>query len=138
MSTAKSILVIDDEEDIRTVVYMALELTTPWSILLAANGAEGVALAKQFHPDAVLLDVTMPEMDGPTTFKTLQACEQTQSIPVLLLTAKVQSIDQKAFADLAVAGLLFKPFDPLKLADEIAACLGWESPTQDEEDQDHS
>lgn len=127
MSTTQHILVIDDEEDIRTVVNMSLELTTPWKITQASNGEAGIALAKQLHPDAILLDVTMPGMDGPTTFKNLQADPETRSIPVLLLTAKVQSIDQKAFADLAVAGLLFKPFDPLQLAEEIAGRLGWEN-----------
>lgn len=128
MSTPQHILVIDDEEDIRTVVNMSLELTTSWKITQASNGEAGIKLAKQLHPDAILLDVTMPGMDGPMTFKNLQADPATQTIPVLLLTAKVQSIDQKAFADLAVAGLLFKPFDPLRLAEEIAARLGWEDP----------
>lgn len=129
MSTPQHILVIDDEEDIRTVVNMSLELTTSWKITQASNGEAGIKLAKQLHPDAILLDVTMPGMDGPMTFKNLQADPATQTIPVLLLTAKVQSIDQKAFADLAVAGLLFKPFDPLRLAEEIAARLGWEDPS---------
>jgi CheY-like chemotaxis protein len=66
-------------------------------------------------------------MDGPTTFRKLQAEATTQHIPVLLLTAKVQSADRRQFADLGVNGVIAKPFDPLKLSEEIAQLLGWNS-----------
>jgi CheY-like chemotaxis protein len=71
------------------------------------------------------MDVMMPELDGPTTFKHLQANPATARIPVVLLTAKVQGVDQRRFAGLGVAGVLFKPFDPLTLAQQIAGTLGW-------------
>jgi CheY-like chemotaxis protein len=64
-------------------------------------------------------------MDGPTTFRELRNNPATARIPVLLLTAKVQSTDQKRFADLGVEAVLFKPFDPLTLSEQIAAALGW-------------
>ncbi len=119
------ILIIDDEEDIRTVTALTLETVADWEVMVATNGKEGIERAKQENPDAILLDVMMPEMDGPTTFRNLQATEETRHIPVLLLTAKVQAVDQQRFADLGVAGVLFKPFDPLTLADQIANVVGW-------------
>ena len=121
----RKILIIDDEEDIRTVTALTLETVAEWDVVIATNGKEGIQRARQEHPDAILLDVMMPEMDGPTTFRNLQAIAETRQIPVLLLTAKVQAVDQQRFADLVVAGVLFKPFDPLTLANQIAGVLGW-------------
>jgi CheY-like chemotaxis protein len=72
-----------------------------------------------------LLDVMMPEMDGPTTLLKLKASAKTSHIPVLLLTAKVQGPDQRKFAEMGVAATLFKPFDPLTLSRQIASALGW-------------
>jgi CheY-like chemotaxis protein len=71
------------------------------------------------------MDVMMPEMDGPTTFRMMQQNSELAGIPVLLLTAKVQGVDQRRFADLGVAAVLFKPFNPLTLADQICEKLGW-------------
>ncbi len=67
----------------------------------------------------------MPGMDGPTTFQELQKNPLTVNIPVVLLTAKVQAADKKPFSDLGVAGVLFKPFDPLTLAQQIAEAVAW-------------
>jgi CheY-like chemotaxis protein len=67
----------------------------------------------------------MPGMDGPTTFGELSKNPATASIPVLLLTAKVQATDQRRFADLGVKAVLFKPFDPMELAGQISSVLGW-------------
>jgi CheY-like chemotaxis protein len=67
----------------------------------------------------------MPGMDGPTTFRELRKNPATAAIPVLLLTAKVQTTDQRRFADLGVQAVLLKPFDPLTLSSQIAGVLGW-------------
>jgi CheY-like chemotaxis protein len=121
----KRILVIDDEADIREVIQVTLEMTRGWQALLAASGREGVDTAASEQPDAILLDVMMPGMDGPTTFSELQADERTRAIPVVLLTAKVQPSDQRRFATLGVAGVIAKPFNPMRLAEEIEQALGW-------------
>lgn len=119
------ILVVDDEEAIREVVRIGLEMTTEWAVDVAASGAEAVALCTADPPDAVLLDVMMPAMDGPTTFARLQADPSTRSVPVILLTAKVQPAERRRYDDLAVAGVLAKPFDPITLPAQIADLLGW-------------
>ncbi len=119
------ILIIDDEDDIREVAAMSLESVAGWEVIMASSGAQGLSRAAEYLPDAILLDVMMPGMDGPTTFRELRKNPRTARIPVLLLTAKVQSSDQKRFADLGVEAVLFKPFDPMTLSAEISSVLGW-------------
>jgi CheY-like chemotaxis protein len=123
----RRILIIDDEDDIREVAALSLEATAGWEIVTASSGAEGIQAAADpdRRPHAILMDVMMPGMDGPTTFRQMQQNPEIASIPVLLLTAKVQGVDQRRFADLGVAGVLFKPFDPLTLAQQISFALGW-------------
>jgi CheY-like chemotaxis protein len=121
----RRILIIDDEEDIREVAALSLETVAGWDVTMAGSGAAGIVKALELQPDAILLDVMMPVMDGPTTFRELHNLPETSKIPVILLTAKVQAADQKRFSDLGVAAVMFKPFDPLTLAGEIAHALGW-------------
>ena len=119
------ILIIDDEDDIREVAALSLETVAGWDVVVANSGAQGLARAIEFQPEAILLDVMMPGMDGPSTVRELRKNPATASIPVLLLTAKVQSSDQRRFADLGVQAVLFKPFDPMTLSTQIATVLGW-------------
>lgn len=122
---SRKILIIDDEDDIREVAALSLESVAGWEVVVASSGAQGVIRAAECQPDAILLDVMMPGMDGPTTFRELRKNPATSRIPVLLLTAKVQATDQRRFADLGVEAVLFKPFDPLTLPAEISGVLGW-------------
>lgn len=121
----RTVLVIDDEDDIREVAQVSLEALGGWNVLTASSGTQGIERAASEQPDAILLDVMMPGMDGPTTFQRLQAEEATRAIPVIFLTAKVQAADRQRFADLGVAGVIAKPFDPMTLAGDIAALLKW-------------
>jgi CheY-like chemotaxis protein len=121
----RRILIIDDEDDIREVAALSLEATAGWHIFTASSGAAGIELAAEHQPDAILMDVMMPGVDGPTTFRIMQQNPIIAHIPVLLLTAKVQGADQRRFAGLGVTGILFKPFDPLTLAGQISDILGW-------------
>src|ERR1700723_1475847 len=125
IAVARKILIIDDEDDIREVAALSLESVAGWDVIKASSGAQGLARAVEHQPDAILLDVMMPGMDGPTTFRELRNNQATARIPVLLLTAKVQSSDQRRFADLGAEAILFKPFDPLTLSTQIAGILGW-------------
>ena len=120
------ILIIDDEDDIREVAALSLEATADWTVYTACSGRDGIDVALEQKPEAILMDVMMPEMDGPTTFKQMQQIPAIAGIPVVLLTAKVQGVDQRRFAGLGVAAVLFKPFDPLTLAAQISEVLGWQ------------
>jgi CheY-like chemotaxis protein len=119
----KHILLVDDEDDIREVAGISLEAVGGWQVSRASSGVEGIAMALAERPDAILLDVMMPGIDGPTTFKRLQDDPHTRGIPVILLTAKVQAADRHRFEELGVAGMLTKPFDPMALPDQVAAIL---------------
>lgn len=121
--TSKQILVIDDEDDIRQLIQTCLEIMGGWKVLTATSGNQGLLLAQSSQPDAILLDVMMPDMDGLTTFQKLQANEITQHIPVILLTARGRANDQRLFNDLGVRGIISKPFNPQKLAVQVAAAL---------------
>ena len=122
--TTKIILLIDDEYRLREVTKMTLEMMAEWTVLTAASGSEGLELARSHQPDAILLDVMMPDLDGTETLAILQADETTQSIPVLLLTAKARTSESTALTR-GAKGVISKPFDPLELATLISETLGW-------------
>jgi CheY-like chemotaxis protein len=121
----KSILLIDDEPNLAQVIAVCLESFKGWKVQIANSGKEGLKIVESLKPDAILLDVMMPDMDGITVFQNLQQNPNTQNIPVILLTAKVQASDRARFAQLDVAGTITKPFEPLEIADQIAVLLHW-------------
>jgi CheY-like chemotaxis protein len=120
----KRVLVIDDDDDIRMLVRLSLQRVGGLEVIEAANGREGVELARAERPDAILLDVMMPEMDGPSAVRELRASPETAAIPVVLLTAKVQARDRERFAQLPIQGTIPKPFDPLELPRQLAEMVG--------------
>jgi CheY-like chemotaxis protein len=125
MSETKRILVVDDEADIREVAQLALEAVGGYRVTPAASGREALELARAEAPDAILLDVMMPDLDGPSTVALLRQDAATDDIPVILLTAKVQAADRRRLEALGVAAVMAKPFDPMTLASDIAVTLGW-------------
>ncbi len=86
-----SVLVVDDDDSVREITQLSLEVIAGWHVISADGGVSGLEMARQHKPDAVLLDVMMPDMDGLTTFQHLQEDESTRDIPVILVTAKVRS-----------------------------------------------
>ena len=121
----RRILVVDDEADIRTVAGLALGRVGGMEVSVAASGSEALDLATASPPDAIVLDVMMPGMDGPATFEALRQEPATAAIPVVFLTAKTQAAERERLLALGADGVLAKPFDPMTLAAELAAVLGW-------------
>lgn len=119
------ILIVDDNDDVREVAAASVELTRGWEVLTASCGSEALEVARVATPAAILLDVMMPDLDGPTVFGMLRADARTCHIPVILLTAKVQTQDRQRYLRIGVADVIAKPFDPMTLADTIAAILHW-------------
>lgn len=119
----KCILIIDDEPDIREATQVCLEVAKGWRVLTAASSQEGLERAVSEQPDAVLLDVMMPDIDGLVTFEQMRINPATQHIPVILLTAMAQPADHRRYTQLEVAAVITKPYDPLTLADQIAEIL---------------
>jgi CheY-like chemotaxis protein len=126
----RRVLVVDDDELLCEVAQTALELIGGWEVSTAQSGHQAQQLAVAEHPDAILLDVMMPGVDGPSTVAALRADPATQDIPIIFLTAKMPSEDQQEWRALNLAGVIPKPFDPMTLATDMAALLGWaEAPT---------
>jgi two-component system, OmpR family, alkaline phosphatase synthesis response regulator PhoP len=96
-----------------------------WDVSTASSGSEGVSIARINNPDAILLDVMMPDMDGIMTLKALQSNPKTQMIPVILMTAKTQLADRERFSQLGISGLISKPFKAMQLSDQISSVLSW-------------
>jgi len=111
-------LIIDDDLDLLLLVRRTLEFTAGWEVHTASSGSAGIEMARTLAPDAVLVDVMMPEMDGYEVCLRLKADPATSRIPVVLLTARRES--NPARVDSAgVAGVLYKPFQPAELARQI-------------------
>ncbi len=119
----RRVLVVDDDDDVREVTILSLEVIGGYEVFDADGGVTAIELARLHRPDLVLLDVMMPGMDGPATFRALRADPETAHIPVVLLTAKVPvSLDQEE--NKGLAGIISKPFDPRALVAEIERILG--------------
>ncbi|NEU81671.1 response regulator [Nostoc sp. UIC 10630] len=123
----KRILLIDDEDGARRIIQFSLEAAAGWEVLTAASGAEGLSIAATELPDLILLDVMMPDLDGPATFRRLQENLMTQSIPVIMLTAKASSAEHQMLAELGIAGIITKPFKIPALIAEIRAMMSWQN-----------
>ena len=114
-----TILVIDDQADIRAIAEVSLRDLAGWHTTLAGSGAQGIELARAQNPQVILLDVLMPDMDGPATLRALRSDPATRDIPVVFLTAQSEPVELAALRALGAAGLINKPFNPTTLADEI-------------------
>jgi CheY-like chemotaxis protein len=126
----RRVLVVDDDELLCEVAQTALELIGGWEVSTAQSGRQAQQRALAEHPDAILLDVMMPGIDGPSTVAVLRADPATRDIPIIFLTAKMPSEGQEEWRALNLAGVIPKPFDPMTLASDMAALLGWaEAPT---------
>jgi CheY-like chemotaxis protein len=121
--TVIRILLVDDEPDIREVVDVSLGLDPEFKTRACASGADALAMAAEWLPSLILLDVMMPLMDGPTTLANLRKNPRTAHIPVLFLTARTQSGEIAHYISLGAQGVLSKPFDPMTLAASVRSHL---------------
>lgn len=122
----QQILLIDDEPSLRQVVQTCLEILAGWQIIPVSSAEEALVLLSQWKPDAILLDMMMPEMDGFTFIKHFKTFPNYNATPIVILTAKTSQRDLEEYQKLGVAGVLAKPFNPLTIASEIAQILGWQ------------
>lgn len=118
------VLCVDDEEDIRTILGLALSLDPALEVDIVPSGAELLARARGAAWDAFLLDGMMPEMDGYELCRRLKADPATAAVPVVFLTAKTQRDEMARALSLGATACLTKPFDPLTLAGELRTALG--------------
>ena len=121
MST--KVLIIDDEEDVKEIAQMGLEMAADWDVITANSGKAGLDLAASSQPEVILLDLMMPDWDGQETLKQLRANQHTANIPVILMTAKTKSAIVSELTSLDIVGIITKPFRPLQLPEQIAEIL---------------
>ncbi len=119
-----TVLIIDDDDNIRLATQASIEIIAGWKTLLAASGAEGLTIAQTQKTDVILLDLMMPEMDGITTLQHLRNNPATQSIPVILFTSAIPGLNPKILTELSILGIISKPVDPTELIEQMRALLG--------------
>ena len=126
----KTILYAEDESDIRSIAQIALEDIGGFKVHYCINGNDVLKVAQNIIPDLLLLDVMMPEMDGPTAFQELRKLPHYLHIPVIFMTAKIQANEIEEYKALGAIAVIAKPFDPLLLAETINNAwdkyYGWE------------
>lgn len=118
-SELRRILFVEDDPDIRMVATMALEAVGGFSVLACDSGDRAVKEAPAFSPDLVLLDVTMPGLDGPATLEALRRLPEIRETPVVFMTARVQTHEVALYREMGAADVIAKPFDPMALSDTV-------------------
>ncbi len=119
MSVLERILLIEDEPDIQAIARLALEVVGGLAVACCDSGREAVAAVREFRPHLILLDVMMPDMDGPATLSALQADSHAAHVPVIFLTAKARPEEVSRYRDLGAIGVVAKPFNPMQLSLQI-------------------
>lgn len=121
MTALSSVLYVDDEPDIREIAALALALDGSLDVRTAGSGLEAERLARERAPQLMLLDVMMPELDGPATLVRFRADPVLAAIPVVFVTAKTLPSELARFRALGAADVLSKPFDPMRLLEQVRA-----------------
>ena len=110
---------VDDDDAIRAVTQVALERVGDFTLLSCSSGAEALQCAEHFAPQMILLDVMMPELDGPTTLEHLKQETDLGNVLVVFMTAKVQEREIARYRALGACDVIIKPFDPMTLSDRL-------------------
>jgi len=118
MADAFRALIIDDDRDLLSLIRRTLEFTAGWEVHTALSGAAGIELARAVAPNVILIDVMMPEIDGYEVARRLKADARLGGVPIVLLTAR-RDLDQRRLAETGAAGVVFKPFQPAELAQQV-------------------
>lgn len=119
MTELKKIMHVEDDPSIQMVARVALEAVGQFQVCTCNGGAEALTQYPQFLPQLILLDVMMPGMDGPSTLKQLQEQFDLSTVPVVFMTAKVQSSEIESYKALGASDVVVKPFDPMTLSEQI-------------------
>jgi len=126
---SSSVLLVDDNADLRKLVSKTLTCLCNWQVETADSGLAALQFLENHRPDLILMDVSMPQMDGVSTINEINKRPQWRSIPIILITARVQIHEMNQYRHLPIAGVISKPFDPMKLPSQIQRLLEQWSPT---------
>jgi two-component system, OmpR family, response regulator len=118
------LLLVDDEDAIRTIASISLERVGGWTVITASSGHAALQAAHDDGPfDAVLMDVMMPDLDGPTTLQRMRDGVLPPNVPVIFLTAKLGAAERERLLSHGAAGVIAKPFDPMTLPEQLQQIL---------------
>ncbi len=119
------LMYVDDEADIREVAAFAFELDPGIELRAHSSGAAALAdlAADPWRPDVILLDVMMPDMDGPTTLDHIRRIDGLENTPAIFITARAQPQERAAFIARGAIGVITKPFDPMTLAADVRSIV---------------
>jgi len=123
MPDTHKIMYVEDEPDIQTIARIALEQIGGFDLLVCSSGQAALDQVSDFAPDIILLDVMMPEMDGIETFRQLKTLPACAGIPVVFMTARVQTHEIKEYLALGAVDVIAKPFSPITLADQVKTII---------------
>ena len=124
MTEIRKILHVEDDADIREITYLALAEFGVFEVMQCANGMDAIKKAAKFAPDLLLLDVMMPDMDGPATLRALRQIPSLAETPAVFMTAKVQPDEVNRYLELGAVDVIAKPFDPMSLGDQLRNVWG--------------
>ncbi len=127
---------VEDDLDIQFVARMALEAVGGYTVEVCSGGQQALDRVEAFEPDMVLLDVMMPDMDGPTVLQHLRERAATRTLPIVFMTAKAQAHEVSSYRDMGALAVISKPFDPM----ELPATLGqiWEQASHEKNEKHHA
>ncbi|MFA6208268.1 MAG: response regulator [Candidatus Obscuribacterales bacterium] len=124
-----TVLLVDDNADLRKLVSKTLTSLCNWHVETAGSGLEALSFLEKQKPDLILMDVSMPQMDGLTAIEEIKKRKEWRGIPIILITARVQNHEMNQYRHLAIAGVISKPFDPMKLPNQINRLIEQWSPS---------
>lgn len=123
----EKLLLVDDDPNIRRIAQISLQKLGPWTVEMAASGREALTMLQSSSPDVVILDVMMPEMDGPTTLAAVREKLPQFKGPIIFMTAKVMANEVNEYIEKGAAGVICKPFNPKDLAGQVREiCAKWQ------------
>lgn len=114
-----NLLLVDDDPTIRRIAEISLTRIGKWNVTTAESGAKALQILSSVTPDLIMLDVLMPQLDGIATFARLKELSAIADVPIIFMTAKVQTHEIQQYYDLGISGVIVKPFDPIKLPAEV-------------------
>jgi CheY-like chemotaxis protein len=126
--TSQRLLLVEDNEDNRTI-YATVLRHLGYQVIEAQDGVQAVALARSEHPDLILMDISIPGMDGWEATRVLKGDPSTRDIPIVALTAHALSDDRERAAEVGFSSYLAKPVEPRTVVAEVRRWIGGEGGT---------
>lgn len=119
----KTVLLVEDNED-NLVVYRTILEHVGYRVVEARDGEEGVARAREEHPDLILMDISIPKIDGWEATQRLKGNAETRAIPIVALTAHALEEDRQKAVQAGCDGYLAKPVEPRRVVQEVEKFVG--------------